>query len=725
MCPLCGGVGVDIVDEESDEGHESSDKQTESEAATSEILAAPSKLLPSDKLEEVSVPLFTVDAYKQKQRRMRGRIGDVFYATSENTFSQKMIFTASDGKKFEDRAAWRLYEFELTYTFRNKVNETLMKLPGQIDGQAFDVSDLEGCQVMLLDHINQVQIDHLSNCRVFVGPSSESVFVRNCTNCVFTIACKQLRTRDCSDCSIYLYSLTDPIIETSQEMTFAPFNGAYCGIERNFADARLEPTNNHWSQVYDFNDPDKSGDNWRILNREEETAPWIIDIESHIPDAATKLGPCVNPVARDSGFVQYTDSTSSVTGSMQSFTFSTSQKDAIKAMQTSTSGKLSTKAAPLESASSQSLPAVPSTTPLAPIGAPLILSSAEASFNASKEATMAMPEHVAPPPAMSSAEDSNLKGHGVDVDIERVAEMVGMMNIENPVRAATLRKWYARIWWLGVHVYGYVLLGVKGELSPQVLSTPRFVAYIIAAGATIICYGILQFSSPGHLNKRLMLAPVHATIPTEGSKSPHVVTEDRDDTELLGDEQENEHTRNSVDLHFCNECHVFQPLRTKHCKDCARCTRQYDHHCDCVGTCVGENNRRIFLLYLFLQIVEAIVMIQVTSQAFTEENNVNDWFKTNTLFIILWFFLMCVLLIVIPLLSFQVYLISTNQTSWEFSRRLSITYLQNLPDKRSPFDRGVLQNWGVFITKGDSNKWVHLSVAKPMTSHVDNASSLV
>lgn len=42
-----------------------------------------------------------------------------------------------------------------------------------------------------------------------------------------------------------------------------------CGCvlcSQHFADARLEPTNNHWSQVYDFNDPDKSGDNWKLLS---------------------------------------------------------------------------------------------------------------------------------------------------------------------------------------------------------------------------------------------------------------------------------------------------------------------------------------------------------------------------------------------------------------------------------------------------------------------------
>ncbi|ETO61076.1 hypothetical protein, variant 1 [Phytophthora nicotianae P1976] len=202
-------------------------------------------------------------------------------------------------------------------------------------------------------------------------------------------------------------------------------------------------------------------------------------------------------------------------------------------------------------------------------------------------------------------------------------------NVENPVRSATLRKWYARAWWVGVHVYGYVVLGVKGALSPQALPTGQFVVYLVVAVAAISCYVVLQCSSPGQLDKRPMLAPVQTTTPTELGSSPRMATEDDDDTELLGDGEENEHQGSSTDLHFCNECHVFQPLRTKHCKDCARCTRQYDHHCDCVGTCVGENNRRLFVLYLFLQILEGAAMIDVTSEAFTEQDDVNDWFKAN------------------------------------------------------------------------------------------------
>jgi len=35
--------------------------------------------------------------------------------------------------------------------------------------QPFDLADLENCQVLLLDHCDQVQVDNLVNCRVFIG----------------------------------------------------------------------------------------------------------------------------------------------------------------------------------------------------------------------------------------------------------------------------------------------------------------------------------------------------------------------------------------------------------------------------------------------------------------------------------------------------------------------------------------------------------------------------
>lgn len=70
-----------------------------------------------------------------------------------------MKFTASDGTVFTDRSEYRKYEFELSYTFRNRTTEKLVKAPGSIGGQPFDLSDLDDCEVMLLDHSEMVQID--------------------------------------------------------------------------------------------------------------------------------------------------------------------------------------------------------------------------------------------------------------------------------------------------------------------------------------------------------------------------------------------------------------------------------------------------------------------------------------------------------------------------------------------------------------------------------------
>lgn len=70
---------------------------------------------------------------------------------------------------------------------------------------------------------------------------------------------------------------------------------------------------------------------------------------------------------------------------------------------------------------------------------------------------------------------------------------------------------------------------------------------------------------------------------------------------------------------YCIHCNIHKPLRSKHCKHCERCVAKFDQyvriraslkrlcspgysHCPFLVVCVGSNNHRSFMLYLFTMV---------------------------------------------------------------------------------------------------------------------------
>jgi protein XRP2 len=187
------------------------------------------------------------------------------------------VFKSPDGKEFSTKAEWRDYMMSTFYSFKNKENEAepLVKMPGTVDGQIFDIADCKNCSLAVLDHTEQVQIDNVDGCRIFIGACASSIFIRNCSNCVFYTCCRQLRLREVNKCTFYIFSMAEVHIEYSSELKFAPFNGGYPEHADHLATAKLDVSHNLWYDVYDHNDPSKSHVNWALLPENEYEDPWF------------------------------------------------------------------------------------------------------------------------------------------------------------------------------------------------------------------------------------------------------------------------------------------------------------------------------------------------------------------------------------------------------------------------------------------------------------------
>ncbi|QRV75536.1 DHHC palmitoyltransferase [Ceratobasidium sp. AG-Ba] len=53
------------------------------------------------------------------------------------------------------------------------------------------------------------------------------------------------------------------------------------------------------------------------------------------------------------------------------------------------------------------------------------------------------------------------------------------------------------------------------------------------------------------------------------------------------------------EFRYCKRDRLLKPMRTHHCRLCATCVLQYDHHCPWIGQCVGAFNRKFFLIFCF------------------------------------------------------------------------------------------------------------------------------
>ncbi|CAJ1408294.1 unnamed protein product, partial [Effrenium voratum] len=170
------------------------------------------------------------------------------------------------------------------FTLTKRHKELIIRKSGSLSSaglQALQLEELEDSEVYVCELTNTAYVDVCKRCAILIGPSETSVFVRDCEDCVFWIAAQQLRTRDCKRCSFFLYSKTEPVIESSEDLAFAPWSASYPCSKAHFEKLGFNPEKNLWNAIYDFSG--KVGKcNWRILGL-EETARLQIELEDPPP----------------------------------------------------------------------------------------------------------------------------------------------------------------------------------------------------------------------------------------------------------------------------------------------------------------------------------------------------------------------------------------------------------------------------------------------------------
>ncbi|KAG2467303.1 tubulin-specific chaperone C [Polypterus senegalus] len=152
----------------------------------------------------------------------------------------------------------------------------LVKTASEINGQDVQLARLTGCTVKLFGAPSTLHIRQVRDSLVLCGPVSSSVFIDDCSHCVFVFPCQQLRTHNTEECSFYLHVTSRAIIEDCRRMRFAPFTWSYPAIEEHFETAGLDKSKNNWSQVDDFNwlARDEHSPNWSVIPEEERRSEW-------------------------------------------------------------------------------------------------------------------------------------------------------------------------------------------------------------------------------------------------------------------------------------------------------------------------------------------------------------------------------------------------------------------------------------------------------------------
>lgn len=146
------------------------------------------------------------------------------------------------------------------FMIKEKQNETIFRHYGDLNGADFKLRKNIKCEIYILDWSKGMYIDDCEDCKIVVGPIDGSVFIRGSKNCEFSIIARQVRFRNCENLKVFTYCPSDPAVESSYNIYFAPFNAFFPHLKELFVKAEFKKEEkNHIDTPYDFTPGEELG----------------------------------------------------------------------------------------------------------------------------------------------------------------------------------------------------------------------------------------------------------------------------------------------------------------------------------------------------------------------------------------------------------------------------------------------------------------------------------
>ncbi|EQC32101.1 hypothetical protein SDRG_10297 [Saprolegnia diclina VS20] len=111
---------------------------------------------------------------------------------------------------------------------------------------------LTNCIVCIVTPTSALRATALRNCHVLTGPIAGSLWLEDCTESSFTVACRQLRVHHCHNARFYLRISSHPIIEDCSKLGFAPYTLQFDGLGAQLEASGMDRPSPLYAQVHDF-----------------------------------------------------------------------------------------------------------------------------------------------------------------------------------------------------------------------------------------------------------------------------------------------------------------------------------------------------------------------------------------------------------------------------------------------------------------------------------------